>query len=78
MAEIHFDAMKSKGVTKSSEGHEIHYQVFDVSGLDDGQDFQVEYETKDDFTPQQEQLTFKQGTETIELKGHTFYLDNVT
>jgi|GEM_PF-4236804 len=78
MAEVHFDAMKSKGVTKSSEGHEIYYQVYDVSGLDDGQDFQVEYETNDDFKPQQEQLTFKQGTETIELKGHTFYLDNVT
>ena len=38
---------------------EIHYQVFDVSWLDEGQDFQVEYETNDDFTPQQEQLTFK-------------------
>ncbi|MGP4070156.1 hypothetical protein [Halobacillus sp. B29] len=78
MAEIHFDATKSKGVTQSTEGHEIYYQVYDVSGLDDGQDFQVEYETNVDFNPQQEQLTFKQGTETIELKGHIFYLDNVT
>lgn len=76
MAEIHFDSALDKGITDSTDGHTIHYQVLRLNGIsDEGTDFQIDYQAAEGFTPQQETLTFESGSRKIELEGHTFYLD---
>lgn len=78
MADIYFDATQSKGVTKSTDGHEIHYQVFPLGGIGEERVFQVEYEAAGNLVPSANRMTFKPGLRKIKLEGHTFYLENVS
>lgn len=76
MAEIHFDSALNNGITESSDGHVIHYQVLRLNGIsDEGTNFQVDYEAAGDFNPKQKTITFESGSREISDEGHTFYLD---
>lgn len=77
MAEIHFDANKQRGITRSTDGYEIHYIVHRISGIGEGNEFQVDFEAAGDFIPKQSSLVFKPGLESIKLEGHTFHIDNI-
>lgn len=76
MAEIHFDSAVDSGVTESTDGHIIHYQVLRLNRIsEEATNFQVDYQAAGDFTPRQKTLTFEDGSREISDEGHTFYLD---